>query len=103
MWAEVDGERKKVAWYVMSSLSSSLLPLLFYFFGGLANNNVYCCHSLEHQPYLATHLRLRTRNAYFYLFNIDKTIVALASEDIARPNVTIGTVYWSKSGSLEDR
>ena len=99
MWAEVDGERKKVAWYVMSSLSYSLLPLLYYFFGDLANNNVHC---YKRHPYLPTLLRFHTIRVYSYLCNIDKMIVALASEDIARPNVTTGTVYWSKSGSLED-
>jgi hypothetical protein len=96
MWAEVDGERKKVAWYVMSSLSPSLLPLPFYFFGDLANNNVHC---YKRHPYPPTFLKFHTHT---YLCNIDKMIVALASEDIARPNVTTGTVYWSKSVSLED-
>jgi hypothetical protein len=108
MWAEVDGERKKVAWYVLSfflSLIDDCLPHstitvtytdvvagIFY----IANLHTrHLGSSMEHVSIRLAQLTLSCTNTYMML-------VALAYEDIVPPNVTTETGCLSKFESLED-
>ncbi|KAL5119821.1 hypothetical protein ACEQ8H_002182 [Pleosporales sp. CAS-2024a] len=72
MWAEVNGERKKVAWYVLSFFAARRLFIAF-----------LPRRLLPYRPSLWAHLDCEPQLVFF-----DS---ALVSEDIARQNVTTGT------------
>jgi hypothetical protein len=121
MWAEVDGERKKVAWYVVSSSSvlvprhSSLvlqvkhhkhiaLPFWCHPESPLNSSMLECLAVIagRYPPTIPAYLEDETthEDAFQHCHTIANTaIVAHVFEDIVPRNVTTETASWSRFGN----